>query len=111
MIRAEIIIGSIGVLVVVLTIPILINELYKIGLKTDSGYVTLWEAKDVLVFYGSFLSFVGTVALGMLVLWQNQKFKKENDKVQERLEKMNKKILELDDSKEKERIFEKFFLI
>lgn len=109
MIKAEIIIGSIGILVVALTIPILINELYKIGLKTDSGYVTLWEAKDALAFYGSFLSFVGTVALGMLALWQNQKFKIENDKAQDRLEKMNKKILELDDSKEKERIFEKYF--
>lgn len=107
--KGEIIIGSIEILIITLLIPILINESYKFGLKNGVGYVTLWEAKDVLAFYGSFLSFVGTTALGMLALWQNKKFKEENDNAQDRLEKINNRLLELDDSKEKERIFEKYF--
>ena len=47
-----------------LCIPIIINEIYKI----DQGYITLWEAKDVLSFYGSFLSFIGTVVLGLIAI-------------------------------------------
>lgn len=68
--------------VTAVSIPFLINELYK----TNSGYKTLWEAKDVLSFYGSFLAFLGTVALGVLALWQN---KKAND--------INKRLLEIEE--------------
>ena len=38
-----------------------------------------WSAGDVL-------TYASTVALGLLAVWQNQKFKEENDKAQERLE-------------------------
>lgn len=55
------------VVVVTITIPFIINESYM----ANKGYVTLWEAKDVLSFYGDYLAFIGTVALGGLALWQN----------------------------------------
>lgn len=65
-----------SIFMLVFAIPFLINEIYKFGYKIEKSYSTLWEAKDVLSFYGSFLSFLGTVALGALALWQN---KKSND--------------------------------
>lgn len=71
-----------GILCVVLVIliPFLINESYKVG----TGYITEWGANDVLSFYGSILSFLGTVFLGGLALYQNHKFEK-NGKEQRRL--------------------------
>lgn len=57
------------IVVVALIIPIIINELYKTG----KGYVTLWGASDVLAFYGSFLSFIGTIILGVVAMYQSWK--------------------------------------
>jgi len=74
-------------LIIVLSIPIIINELYKFGNSTGRGYITLWDAKDALAFYGSFLAFIGTISLGVLALHQNQVFKDEN-------EKMNRKLMQ-----------------
>lgn len=71
--------------IVVLAIPIIINEQYKYGNSTGTGYYTLWEAKDALAFYGSFLSFVGTILLGALVLHQNKVFKDDNEKLNRKL--------------------------
>lgn len=67
-------------LIIVLSIPIIINELYKYGISTGRGCITLWDAKDALAFYGSFLAFIGTISLGVLALHQNQVFKDENKK-------------------------------
>lgn len=47
-----------SVLILVFAIPIAINESYK-----AVGYVTLWDASDVLVFYGTILGAVITVAV------------------------------------------------
>lgn len=63
----------------VVSIPFLINESY-LG---NIGYVTMWEAKDVLSFYGSLLSFIGTVFLGALALWQNYQYKRQADEFSE----------------------------
>ena len=67
------IIGSVVLLAGI--IPFLINESYKFG----KWYITLWEAKDVLSFYGAVLSFCGTVILGALALWQNTVLSKQNE--------------------------------
>lgn len=74
---------------VIVSIPFIINESYKLGYETEKVYSTLWEAKDLLGFYGSFLSFLGTVSLGALSLWQNQKFKIENDNNQAIMQQLN----------------------
>ena len=62
---------------VIIYIPFLINELYK----ADTGYITMWGASDVLNFYGSLLSFAGTVVLGALALWQNNKANDMNERL------------------------------
>ena len=66
-------------LAIILAVPFAINESYKAG----KGYQTLWEAKDVLSFYGSFLAFLGTIALGALALWQNKKANQTNELIME----------------------------
>jgi len=52
---------------VAVSIPFVINETYKHG----TGYVTLWDAADMLSFYGSFLSFFGTIVLGFIAINQS----------------------------------------
>lgn len=47
-----------------------------------------WESGDIL-------AYVGTISLGLLTLWQNKQFKKENDLSQERLEKLTIQANEL----------------
>ena len=44
---------------------------------------------------GDILTYTSTVALGLLAVWQNQKFKEENDRAQERLEKLTQQANEL----------------
>lgn len=46
------------VLLLVVGVPIIINECYKIG-----GYITLWGAADVLAYYGTILGAIVSVAV------------------------------------------------
>lgn len=52
-----VIIGIVSAAFVIVVIPIIINELYK----CDFGYETIWDAADVLAYYGSILSGIITV--------------------------------------------------
>lgn len=70
---------TVYLIVILLLIPLIINESYKHG-----GYITLWGADDVLSFYGSFLSFIGTIALGGLAFWQNKKIMDINQEQNEK---------------------------
>ncbi len=56
------------VLLLVFGIPIFINELYK----NNSGYMTLWEAKDVLSYYATILSGIITVTVLAVTLNHNR---------------------------------------
>lgn len=47
-----------------------------------------WEAGDIL-------TYVSTVALGLLAVWQNKRFKEENDVAQERLERLTAQANEI----------------
>lgn len=58
-------------------IPYVINQLYGL----NDGYYTLWDAPDVLSFYGSVLSFLGTVILGAIAVWQNKNANEINKKL------------------------------
>lgn len=51
-----------------------------------------WEAEWGA---GDILTYVSTVALGLLAVWQNQKFKEESDQSQERMEKLTNKTNEI----------------
>ena len=72
-------------------IPFLINNCYI----KNRGYITVWGGTDVLQFYGSILSFVGTVLLGALALWQNHILAKQNDNYQKILELKDVPVLEI----------------
>lgn len=61
-----------------LAIPFGINEVYKV----DKGYITLWGAPDVLAFYGAYISFIGTVVLGVIAVEQNKKAHRLNEQMQ-----------------------------
>jgi len=50
-------------------VPLIINESYKTG----KGYLTMWNAADVLSYYGNVLTFIGTGVLGIAVMFQNDK--------------------------------------
>lgn len=67
---------------------IIVHVLYKWNLGI-SWLVPEWEPGDVLAYIAGFGAFVGTVSLGALTLWQNKRFKDENDKSQERLQKIS----------------------
>lgn len=60
--------------------------------KWDIGipfFAAEWNPGDVLVYVSGFEAFAGTVFLGVLTLWQNKRFKDENDKSQERLQQIS----------------------
>ena len=69
-------------------VPLLINMAYKYDLGLPF-FQTKWEANDALSFYGMVLTFGSSTILGLIVFWQNQRFKQENDKVQNRLERIS----------------------
>lgn len=54
----------------------------------NDWFVAEWSAGDIL-------TYTSTVALGLLAVWQNIKFKEENDKSQDRMEKLAIKANEL----------------
>lgn len=71
---------SISSLVVV---PLVIHILFKIDVE-NSFFSAEWTAGEFLGYYGSVLSFVGTVVLGALALYQNN-LSKMNPKNMSRL--------------------------
>ena len=79
------------IILAVVFVPILINESYKITLVPEGAkYITEWYAADTLAYYGAALSFVGTVVLGALAFWQNEKAQETNNRLLE-LEKKSKR--------------------
>ena len=55
--------------------PTIINELYK----SNSGYITLWDAADVLAYYGAILQAVfSMVALYITILYTRKQIKYEH---------------------------------
>ena len=59
-------------LVAIIVLPIAINECYKV----NGGYITLWEAKDLLSYLGAVFSCIGTIFVGIIALWQNERILK-----------------------------------
>jgi hypothetical protein len=52
------IIGFLTFIILLVFVPIIINEAYK----ADTGYVTVWNAEDVLSYYATILGAVATIA-------------------------------------------------
>ncbi len=85
---------GIGIIAIILTIPIFINESYT----SEKGYVTYWKPDAVLGFYGSFLTFLGTVTLGIATIYLNNKANKTNER-----------LLNLENVRESKILFEMYF--
>jgi len=76
--KLKCVIATILLIILTFGIVIVINESYKVG----KGYITLWEPADTLGFYGSYLSFLGTVILGIVAIYQNKKSQDLNEKLE-----------------------------
>lgn len=61
----------------VLVVPILINESYK----SNSGYITLWGANELLLYFGSVISAMGTIFIGIIAFLQNNRANDINDRL------------------------------
>lgn len=76
--------------VLFIIIPLIINGLY------ESDYVlvyTDWGAKEVLSFYGSVLTFLGTTSLGIITVKLSKEANKTNNEMKEFQEKKDKEKL------------------
>lgn len=81
-------------LIIFLFIPCFILFSYYLGDNNIILRNTKLSVGDALIFYGTFLSFLGTIALGSLSLSQNIKVHKLNEKISEeniKLAEKNKK--------------------
>lgn len=67
---------------------IVVHALYKCHLGID-WLISDWESGDVLSYIAGFETLFGTALLGALTLWQNERFKEENDNSQDRLQKIS----------------------
>lgn len=76
---------SIVSFVIVLGVPLAIHFAFKID-AVNSLFEAEWTAGELLGYYGSILSFIGTVVLGALALYQNRLIKDESDKIEKRFE-------------------------
>ena len=65
----------------------IIHCLFSIYPSCD-WFIAKWSAGDIL-------TYVSTISLGLLAVWQNKKMQEENDKAQERLESLVKNANEL----------------
>lgn len=70
---------SLAVLFALVGIPLIINLLFKFNCGI-SMFQAEWSAGEALGYYGSVLSFIGTVVLGALALYQNHIIKEEANK-------------------------------
>ncbi|MFW2491733.1 hypothetical protein ACN077_24725 [Clostridium chromiireducens] len=69
--------------IIIILLPVLlIHILYKIKAPCEF-FVAKWSAGELLQFYGAFLSFLGTVSLGALALWQNNQLAIKNQEFNE----------------------------
>ena len=64
----------------VIIIPLLINNAFQRGVNKVIINTDL-SSSDILIFYGAALSFIGTIVLGALALWQNKKLNDVNRKL------------------------------
>lgn len=68
-------------------VPVLIHILFKIDIEID-WLKAEWTAGEILAYYGNALSFLGTIVLSSLALWQNHEIKMESDKYTKYLERL-----------------------
>jgi len=86
------------VAVVSLLVPYAINEAYQC--KSENVYITEWGAADVLSFYGSFLSFAGSVVLGLVAVEQSRKANHLSERMLDIEERQEVPVIDIQEMKE-----------
>lgn len=81
----EIIIGCL--LILLIGVPFIVHCLYKIK-SSNVFWIAEWSAGEFLAYYGSVLSFIATIMLSTLALWQNEIIRKESNRHTALLEEM-----------------------
>ncbi len=84
----------IAAIVIIFVIPLCIHVAFKISAFWEF-FRAEWSAGDLLAYYGAFLAFLGPTVLAYVALKQNKQYKADNDKAQERLERINTQANEL----------------
>lgn len=77
------------IIIVIIIVPFLINIAFKVN-AINNLFKAEWNAGDVLSYYGDILSFIGTVSLGLLSLWQNKKIEEKSNEHTRYLENIEK---------------------
>ena len=68
-------IGLFVIIIFVVGVPIIINECYK----TNSGYMTMWDAADVLAYYGTILgALVAVATVVVTILFTYKQIQRDN---------------------------------
>ena len=83
--KKNIIIGIIVLLFIIFIGPIIINEFYK----KNQGYITLWGAKEVFYYYGTVISALGTIGLGIITVFVTSKLTEVSNGLQRETLKIN----------------------
>ena len=76
--------------VALVLLPLVINHIYYIDAICDF-FITDLDVADFVVYYPSALSFLGTIILGMLTLYQNKRAQEKTDEVNKLQLEMQKK--------------------
>jgi hypothetical protein len=84
---------TIGVFVIVFLIPVAINWIYKTPASNELMKMD-WNADTALMFYGSVLTLIGTMALAAVALFQN----KNAHNLNKQLLSLNKQLLKLQEA-------------
>lgn len=64
-------------LVLSVAFPFIINESYKV----KDGYITIWGAEDILLYFGTVISVLGTIFIGYIAIVQGDKANDINDRL------------------------------
>ena len=70
---AKIILYSVIAIALMVGVPLIINESYKM----NSGYMTCWDASDVLSYYGTILGATATIIAVILTIRFSKKQQRE----------------------------------
>lgn len=89
-----------GIVIVILVavalvfLPLIINYVYHLEAPADF-FITDLNVPDLVVYYSSALSFIGTLILGMLTLYQNKKAQDKTDEINKLQLELQKRSMDL----------------
>lgn len=71
------------ILTIIIVVPLIINILFKFDFNIW-WLESEWSAGDALSFFGNILSFLGTLILGIIAIWQTSKSNELSEKILEK---------------------------